>query len=314
MPKMCPTDGCRHVKKGRRGLCVKCSHKSGVAKSRPTRNATVKRQQRPEVDLSDPCNGVLVTHASDEDLLGRLDRFAREFVRDNSDQRCVETGVRKVYEVHKDKHPDALEKLETILSEMTKSLWTSRAVTGHHVAGWVTDPVLDMVPAVVVAPVASYRSPPHRKGKIHRDHDPVASSQSPDDGDQSSDDESESPDDVDNDGKDRDLLVCMVFLDDIDDEKGTICFWENSMDAELDLKHRKTSVERVEAAERKRVQSVATDKEPGIAVAKGKRGTVHMWNGLLLHQSMPNRDKSTSTYRVQWFVKNSFDDRGREML
>ena len=210
-------------------------------------------------------------------MFDSIDKLVRGIVADRSKigKQELLTGIRHVHYVKGMNETN----LQEMLLDITRSILDRPCATKSPVVNWINSPVLiENSPAIVIASKQNSRSLPWVEGRIHRDH-------------------TEKQDDV---------LSFEVFLDDIDENTGAIRVWENSMDAELDEWNKKLSVQKVEAAEREQSQcgSTATSQkvQPGVKLATGKRGTLHIWNGRILHQSMSNRDTKKSTIRLHWIV------------
>lgn len=88
-------------------------------------------------------------------------------------------------------------------------------------------------------------------------------------------------------GPEEDLLSFEIFLDDVTETTGPIQFWEKSMDSVVDF-----------FSSRKWIAK----EQHKASLALGKRGTLYVWNGRLIHRSMPNTDPEVDTLRVHWIV------------
>jgi len=186
--------------------------------------------------------------------------------------------------------------LKSLLLGVTKKVLLTQEALASPVTNWIKDPRINEDPAVVVAAASGSRSNWWTKGRIHRDHQ----------------------------GKSTDVIMMELYLDDISEDDGGVLFWKDS------LRFREPQNRRDKG------RSISEHATSESVIALGKKGTLFAWNGLTMHQSMPNvtgrpmamptrgstklkiktlnpadlqQQKSTSVptnnYRLVWIVSNS---------
>ena len=88
-------------------------------------------------------------------------------------------------------------------------------------------------------------------------------------------------------GPEEDLLSFEIFLDPVTESTGQVQFWERPMDSMVDV-----------FTPRKWIKK----EHHKASLAVGKKGTMYVWNGRIIHRSMPNTDPRIDTLRVHWIV------------
>jgi len=138
--------------------------------------------------------------------------------------------------------------LKSLLLGVTTKVLSTQDALASPVTNWINDPRINEDPAVVVAPASGSRSNWWTKGRIHRDHQ----------------------------GKSTDVIMMELYLDDISKDDGGVLFWKDS------LRYKEPPNRRDKG------RSISEHATSESVIALGKKGTLFAWNGLTMHQSMPN--------------------------